>query len=94
MKKVNKERAAIFAKNLELLLWRTEAKQLDLADHIGVGRETVSNWISTRTTPGMNSLFLVIDYFSEKTGAQLTMDDLFSSDYAALVTKISQKAAS
>ena len=57
---------------------RAQMSQEELADHIYVSRQTISNWENNKTYPDVNSLVLLSEVF------QVSLDKLIKGDIDAM----------
>ena len=63
-----------FARNLRLLLERDGKKPIDLARHLETSPSTVTRWVNGETTPALERLDDIADFFHETTYLDLITD--------------------
>ncbi len=52
-----------FRENLKQLMKENQVNQMKLSKDIGVAQSAISNWLSGKKEPNINSLWLLADYF-------------------------------
>ena len=62
----------MFSENLKKLLLNSGKTQKELAEFIGVKQNTVSDWINRGTSPKIEHLYRIVDFFS------ISFDALFT----------------
>ncbi len=69
MKKEN-----FLAKNLHFLRVSRKLKQHEIQDHIGIRRNTWSNWENKKSEPSLDLIFKIALYFNTDVGRLITVD--------------------
>lgn len=61
----------MFSTNLKNLIIKNKVTQKELAEFVGVKQNTVSDWINRGTSPKIEQIYRIIDFFS------ISFDELF-----------------